>query len=99
MVGHRDVLCALAFSPDGASLATGSLDGSVLIWDVLHGPAGPATAARGGGGVALRTTLKVEGAVLAVGAPRPLPRPRRAARQRGVNFRPASISAPSQQLQ
>ena len=32
LVGHRAAVQTLAVSPDGALLATGSLDGEVLIW-------------------------------------------------------------------
>jgi WD40 repeat protein/serine/threonine protein kinase len=35
--GHRSVIYALAFSPDGKSLATGSDDWHVKVWDVLSG--------------------------------------------------------------
>jgi WD40 repeat protein len=34
LVGHTDAVRAVDFSPDGDLLATGSMDGSVRIWDV-----------------------------------------------------------------
>jgi WD40 repeat protein len=32
--GHSDQVRSLSFSPDGATLASGSIDGSVILWDV-----------------------------------------------------------------
>jgi WD40 repeat protein/transcriptional regulator with XRE-family HTH domain len=35
--GHNDTVRALAFSPDGSRLATGSLDGAIKLWDIESG--------------------------------------------------------------
>src|SRR5262249_41669549 len=35
--GHRREVWAVAFSPDGKSLATGSEDGTVKLWDPVTG--------------------------------------------------------------
>jgi WD40 repeat protein len=35
--GHRETILALAYSPDGRFLATGSKDGSVRFWDLTTG--------------------------------------------------------------
>ena len=34
LVGHNDTIWALAFSKDGKNIASGSLDGTVRLWDV-----------------------------------------------------------------
>jgi len=34
--GHTDRVWSVAFSPDGSTLASGSLDGTVRLWDVRH---------------------------------------------------------------
>jgi WD40 repeat protein len=42
-VGHGDRVRSLAFAPDGSTLASGLMDGSVLLWDVTPtGGANPA---------------------------------------------------------
>lgn len=35
--GHRDFVGGLAFSPDGATLATGSMDGTIRLWNTGTG--------------------------------------------------------------
>jgi WD40 repeat protein len=35
--GHTDIVTAIAFSPDGMTLATASLDKSVRLWDMANG--------------------------------------------------------------
>ena len=37
MEGHRDIVMAVTFMPDGQSLASGSLDGTVRLWDTQTG--------------------------------------------------------------
>jgi WD40 repeat protein/predicted Ser/Thr protein kinase len=37
LTGHRDFVSGLGFSPDGRMLATGSMDGTVKLWDVGTG--------------------------------------------------------------
>jgi hypothetical protein len=37
LVGHSDSVLSVAFSEDGATLVSGSEDGSVCIWDVATG--------------------------------------------------------------
>ena len=40
LTGHTDPVNAVAFAPDGGTLATGSADGTVILWD-LTDPARP----------------------------------------------------------
>ncbi|WP_373525838.1 WD40 repeat domain-containing protein [Nostoc sp.] len=37
LAGHNDQINSVAFSPDGQTLASGSQDGSVKLWDVKSG--------------------------------------------------------------
>src|SRR5262249_4707414 len=39
LTGHTDWIAAIAFSPDGARLASGSADATVRIWDPVGGEA------------------------------------------------------------
>ena len=37
LVGHKDFVSAVVFSPNGATLATGSMDGTIRLWDTAGG--------------------------------------------------------------
>lgn len=41
LVGHRDTITALAFSPDSSKLLSGGEDTTILIWDVAERPRRP----------------------------------------------------------
>ena len=35
--GHKDIVTDITFSPDNKYLASGSMDNSVIIWDLMTG--------------------------------------------------------------
>jgi WD40 repeat protein len=37
LAGHRDFVSGLAFTPDGSTLATGSMDGTIRLWHTADG--------------------------------------------------------------
>jgi WD40 repeat protein len=37
LVGHKDFVSNLAFSPDGLMLASGSMDGTIRLWNTTNG--------------------------------------------------------------
>ncbi len=46
LVGHENVVQALAFSPDGRRLVSGSQDKTAIVWDLAPGPGQPPRLAR-----------------------------------------------------
>src|SRR5262249_27151773 len=45
--GHQNQVAALAYSPDGKTLASGSYDTTVLLWDLTGATKGKITAPKG----------------------------------------------------
>jgi hypothetical protein len=41
LLGHEKMVWSVAFSPDGQSLASGSLDNTIRLWDLRHPTAAP----------------------------------------------------------
>ena len=64
LTGHSDPVMTVAFSPDGARLASGG-DGGVRVWDVVSGE--ELLAPGGHGGVVLSVAFSPDGARLATG--------------------------------
>jgi len=48
LTGHTDTLLATAFSPDGRTLATGSCDATIRLWDLATGQTTTILTPRGG---------------------------------------------------
>jgi len=66
--GHTGVN-SVAFSPDGKTLAAGSNDGSVRLWEVAtHRPAGTPLLANGPGGSITSVAFSADGRTLAAGS-------------------------------
>ncbi|MET8583834.1 trypsin-like peptidase domain-containing protein [Streptomyces collinus] len=66
LVGHRREVYAVAFSPDGRTLATGSTDGKARLWDVATGR--PRTVLDGHGGEVWSVAFSPDGRTLATGS-------------------------------
>jgi WD40 repeat protein/serine/threonine protein kinase/tetratricopeptide (TPR) repeat protein len=66
--GHTDRLNAIAFTPDGKTMATGGNDGTIRLWDVAAPPELPVTLRQPTGGVdpEAGVTLAPNGNTLAV---------------------------------
>jgi WD40 repeat protein len=60
---HPDGVLALAFSPDGRTLASGDVDGLLMLWDLR--PAKAREVLRGHDGAVSRVAFRADGKVVA----------------------------------
>jgi WD40 repeat protein len=66
LTGHRDLIMAMAFGPDGKRLATGSADHTIRVWDLEGG--GAARVLTGHAGPVLAVAFSPDGRWLASGS-------------------------------
>ncbi|HEY7116581.1 MAG TPA: c-type cytochrome domain-containing protein, partial [Tepidisphaeraceae bacterium] len=63
--GHKDALYAVAISPDGKTLATGSYDQRIILWDLSQDPPKPLHTLEGHNGAVFDLAFRPDGKVLA----------------------------------
>jgi WD40 repeat protein/transcriptional regulator with XRE-family HTH domain len=68
VAGAAGYVQALAYSPDGGTLAAGSADRTVRLWDVRSGRARPAGTLRGAGNTVLSVAFSPDGRTVAAGS-------------------------------
>ncbi len=66
LTGHRDSVISVAYSPDGTTLAGGSSDGTVQLWDAVSGA--PKATLTGHTGAVTSVAYSPDGATLATGS-------------------------------
>ncbi len=66
LTGHTGAVASVAFSPDGQTLASGSDDSTIVLWDVAHRQ--PRDTLRGHAGAVAGVAFSPDGRTLASGA-------------------------------